>query len=304
VEPESLAPELEEALDRIADLVAGFEAESDEALQTRVFELLRSIDLIHRAGLHRLDELLKVAGLQARAVDDPEVKLLFDLYDLGEGGDRQRAEAVVATVSPYIESHGGQLSVVEAEAGVVTVQLSGACSGCQGSSATLRHVVEGALRDGLSDFVRMEVVEAAPGHEHGGGHDHGGGQGAPAGLPDGFIPLSSLRPVKPRLTWHPVFAASAVPSDSLRAVEVEGDAILVVNVDGEHYAYRDLCPGSPFSLASARVEEGILVCPWHACRFDLRGGRRLVGDGPGLAVVPIAVEGGEVRIGVLATAAA
>ncbi len=297
MEPDSLPPELDAAVDRIAELVAGFEAETDEDLQARVFDLLRSIDIVHRAGLHRLDELLKVAGLQARAIDDPEVKLLFDLYDLGEGGERQRAEAVLATVAPYIESHGGKLSVVEAEAGVVRVQLSGACSSCQGSTATLRHVVEGALRDGLSDFVRMEVVEATS-------HDHGAGHGAPAGLPAGFIHLERLRPAKPSLIWYPVFAAAALQIGGLRSVEVEGEAVLVANVAGEHYAYRDVCPGSPLGLASARVEDGILVCPWHDCRFDLRGGRRIVGEGPGLAVVPIAVDGGEVRIGVLTRVAA
>jgi len=297
VEADPLPLEVDDAVDRIADLVAGFEAETDEALQARVFDLLRSIDLVHRIGLRRLDELLKAAGLQARAVDDPEVKLLFDLYDLGEGGERQRAEAVLASVAPYIESHGGRLSVMEADAGVVRVQLSGACSGCQGSSATLRHVVEGALRDGLSDFVRMEVVESA-------GLDHGAGNEGPAGRPTGFIPLDSLRPNKPRLIWHPVFAAATVPPGALRAVEVDGDAVLVANLGGEHYAYRDVCPGSPFSLASARVDGGTLICPWHDCRFDLRGGRRIIGEGPGLTIVPIAVEDGEVRIGVLATVAA
>ena len=298
MEPEPLPPGIDDAVDRIADLVAGFEAETDEDLQARVFDLLRSIDLIHRAGLRRVDELLKAAGLQARALDDPEIKLLYDIYDLGEGGEQQRAEAVLASVSPYIESHGGRLSVVEAEAGVIRVQLTGACSSCQGSTATLRHVVEGALRDGLPGFVRMEVVEAPAAHDHGGGHAD------QPGLPAGFIPIESLRPVAPRLTWHPVFDAMAVAPGGLRSVTVEGVAVLVANVGGEHYAYRDVCPGSPLGLAAARVEEAVLICPWHDCRFDLRGGRRVAGEGPGLAVVPISVADGEVRIGVLARAAA
>lgn len=297
MEPDPLAPGIEDALERIADLVAGFEAEEDEALQARVFDMLRSIDLVHRAGLLRVDELLKAAGLQARALDDPEIKLLYDMYEMGEGGERQRAEAVLASVSPYVESHGGRLSVVAAEAGVIRVQLAGACSSCQGSTATLRHVVEGALRDGLTGFVRMEVEEAAASHDH-------GGHGPASGLPPGFVPLESLRPVAPRLTWHPVFAAESVPPGGLRSVMVDSVAVLVANVAGEHYAYRDICPGSPLSLEAARVDDTTLICPWHGCRFDLRGGRRLVGDGPGLAVVPISVADGEVRIGVMARVAA
>ena len=287
---------LVEELDRLNDLIAGFEAETDTALQARVFGLLQAIDHVHRAGLRRLDELLKVAGLQARAVDDPEVKLLFDLYDLGEGGEQQRAEAVLATVAPYIESHGGSLMVVEAKAGVVSVRLSGACSGCQGSSATLQHVVEGALRDGLSDFVRMEVVE----DPHG---DHAHDNGPPA--PPGFITVERLRPPKrPVLVWQPVFVATELLPGSVRSIEVDGNPVLVANIDGDFYAYRDGCPGTPLTLGSAPVEDGVLVCPWHGCRFDLRGGRPLAGEGPGLPVMPIAVKDGNVHIGSLGAVAA
>ena len=300
---DDLPPELAAELDRLQELIAGFEAETDEALQARVFGLLQSIDHIHRAGLRRLGELLKVAGLQARAIDDPEVKLLFDLYDLGEGGEKQRAEAVLATVTPYIESHGGKLSVLDAVDGIVTLELSGACSGCQGSSATLRHLVEGALRDGLPDLIRMEVVEAAAGGHEAGGHDHG--HGALPAAPPGFIPLESLRPRRPGLTWQPVLRAVDVSLGTVRVVTLDGARILVANVEGEHYAYQDGCPGSPLTLAEASVEGTTLGCPWHACRFDLRGGRRLDGgDGPGLVVVPIAVVDGEIRIGTLAPVAA
>jgi nitrite reductase/ring-hydroxylating ferredoxin subunit len=41
-----------------------------------------------------------------------------------------------------------------------------------------------------------------------------------------------------------------------------------------------------------------LRCSWHGCRYDVRTGHRLDG-GPGrLAVLPVAVENGEVRVAV------
>ncbi|HET7703307.1 MAG TPA: NifU family protein [Candidatus Limnocylindrales bacterium] len=309
MEPDALPAELEDILDRLQALVAGFEEEPDGAVQARVFELLRAVDILHRAGLRRIDELLRAAGLQARALDDPEVKLLFDLYDLGEGGDIQRVEAVLTGVAPYVESHGGRLSVIDAAGGVVTVSLSGACSSCPGSTSTLRHVVEAALRDGLPDFVRMEVVETpdASGGGHGHVHGQGAGAGAEAGVaPAGFIPLESLRPpARPALEWRRVFDAVELEPGRLRVVEVSADGpILVANVDGEFHAYRDGCPGSPLTLGGATIEGNVLVCPWHACRFDLRGGRRISAEGPSLVVVPIAVQAGEVRIGSLVGAAA
>ncbi len=82
------------------------------------------------------------------------------------------------------------------------------------------------------------------------------------------------------------------------AVMVDGEPVLVASVQaGEAHAYRNACPGTPLPLEGGRVEDGVLVCSWHGCRFDLRGGRRVDADGPGLGVLPIAVEGGKVRIG-------
>lgn len=285
MEPEvenELPAELTVALDRLDDLVAAFEQHPDEIVQAHAFELLRCVDAVHRAGLQRIADLLRIAGLERRAVEDPEVRLLFDLYDLGEGGASARADAVLQSVRPYIESHGGRLEIVEAEAGVVTVRLSGACQGCSGSAATLRHVVEQALREGLPDFVRMEVVGAVP---------------EPAA---GFVPRGSLLlPRRPRLTWHDAVRADEVPVGGTRAVTVAKERVLIMNLAGEMYAYRNACPGTPLPLDDARVTDGAIECPWHGCRFDVRGGRRLDADGPGLGVVPIAVEGNIVRIGVL-----
>ena len=285
VEPETeggLPPELTLNLDRLDDLVAAFEQHPDEIVQAHAFELLRCVDAVHRPGLRRIADLLRIAGLEHRAIEDPEVRLLFDLYDLGEGGEKARADDVLQSVRPYIESHGGRLEVVGAESGVVTIRLSGACHGCSGSAATLRHVVEQALREGLSDFARMEVVEAIP---------------EPAA---GFVPRGNLLlPRRPRLVWYDALRADAVPDGGTCAVVVAGERVLVTSLAGEMYAYRNACPGTPLPLDAAPITNGAIECPWHGCRFDVRGGRRLDADGPGLGVVPISVEGGMVRIGVL-----
>jgi nitrite reductase/ring-hydroxylating ferredoxin subunit/Fe-S cluster biogenesis protein NfuA len=277
-----LAPDLAAALERLDELVAAFETHPDPAVQAAASEMLRCVDATHRAGLGRLVELVRDAGMERRLVEEPAVRLLVDLYDLAEGGEQGRADAVLDSVRPYVESHGGRLEVVAARDGVVTVRLSGACHGCSGSAATLRHVVEGTLRDAMPGFVRMEVV--AP----------------PA--PSNFIPLTAIQE-RPRLRWHETIGADEVPPDGVRGLEVEGERVLVASVAGELYAYRNACPGTPFPLDAGLVEDGALICPFHGCRFDLRGGRRLDAPGPGLGVVPVAVEAGRVRIGVLSSAA-
>lgn len=287
MDPEDGLPsEVAAAMERLDHAVKRFEEYPEPAVKDLVVDLLRCVDIIHRAGLRRLDDLLKVAGLQQRAVEDPEVRLLFDLYDLGEGGDRQRADAVLAEARPYIESHGGQLELVDAEAGVVTVRLHGACQDCRGSSATVHHLVEQTLRDGMPGFVRLDVVEPEPGPVQS----------------SSFVPLAQLvAPPSPRLAWHAVLRTDELPSGTVCGVTVTSEPVLVANVDGEFYAYRNACPGTPFPLDQGYVEAGTLRCPWHGCRFNLRGGRRVEVDGAGLGVVPVAVQDGDVRIGFFET---
>ncbi len=184
-------------------------------------------------------------------------------------------------VRPYIESLGGQLEVLDSSAGVVTVRLSGACAGCQGSTATLRHVVEEALRAELDDFVRLEVVD-------------------PPRPTSKLIPLESIQVVaSPRLAWRRVLARDELDEGGVRGIDVEGRGVLLANVGGEIYAYRSACPQAPLPLHGAQAEDGVLICPWHGCRFSLRGGRRLDREGPGLDVMPVTVADGDVRIGLL-----
>ena len=82
------------------------------------------------------------------------------------------------------------------------------------------------------------------------------------------------------------------------SVEVQGVRMILVRVEGEIFAYRDACPGTPFPLQAGKVEGRQLRCPYHGCLFDLRGGRRLNASGAGLGVVPVRVEGGQVRIAI------
>jgi hypothetical protein len=112
------------AVERLDRLVKRFEEHPDPVVKDLVFELLSAVDAVHRIGLRRLNELLKVAGLQHRATDDPEVRLLFDLYDLGEGGDEARCAAVVESVKPGLDARGVQIELVASTATTIRVRLT------------------------------------------------------------------------------------------------------------------------------------------------------------------------------------
>ena len=78
---------------------------------------------------------------------DPETDLTDD-----ERAERlSQLQGVIDLMRPAVQQDGGDLILVRAdvEAGVVEVQLQGACSSCAVSSATLSEGVERILRERL-----------------------------------------------------------------------------------------------------------------------------------------------------------
>lgn len=70
---------------------------------------------------------------------------------------------------------------------------------------------------------------------------------------------------------------------SLR-VELGGQPVRLVALDGELVAHSAVCPHLLGPLDEGELEEGCVRCPWHGYRFDLRGGRSA--DGRGLRLGP------------------
>ena len=79
---EPLPDELRALITRLDDLVRHFEEYPDPLVRGPAIELLQLVDSLHRAGLRRIADLLRAAGLERRALDDAEVRLLYELYEL------------------------------------------------------------------------------------------------------------------------------------------------------------------------------------------------------------------------------
>ena len=98
---------------------------------------------------------------QNRGVAEPETTALSD----AERADRlAKLQGIMDLMRPAVQADGGDLVLVRAdvEAGVVEVQLQGACSSCAISSTTLQGGVERILRGRLDwvTEVRGDVDES------------------------------------------------------------------------------------------------------------------------------------------------
>jgi Fe-S cluster biogenesis protein NfuA/nitrite reductase/ring-hydroxylating ferredoxin subunit len=253
--------EFDEAIVELEALVEQLEREGDE----RSLRLLQLVDAIHRPALERI---------AAGEADDPMAQALLAMYGLAPLDERVLVEEALDEVRPYIHSHGGAVELLDVDDGAVHVRLTGSCQGCAASALTLRRGIETRLRERVPGF--REVVAHEP--------------EGPA-----LLQIEDLR--------RPVFAdASAlddVPPGQVCRVVVDDVPVLLANVGGEVYAFRDGCPVDGMTLEGARLSDAVLVCPWHNCAYDARTGKRVDReDGAGLTVVPVALRDGVVRAAV------
>lgn len=278
-ETSELPAEFQHLLEWIGAGLQRMEDIEDEKTREEVFALLEGIDVLHRQALERL---LEVGGekLTGRVSQDPMVRTLLEMYDLPEADERTQVERALEDVYPYFQSHGGKLEVLGVEGGRVRVRLSGSCEGCPGTATTLSRVVEEALREGFPGFSELVAEEPPP----------------PPPRND-FVQLGRRPMRRPR--WVSVGRIEDLEPGEMRAVHPEGMALLLTRIGEEVYACRDGCPsGSALTLNLGRLEGSTLVCPWHGCRYDVRTGKREDDAEGKLAVLPVALRDGEIKIAV------
>ncbi|MEZ5408296.1 MAG: Rieske (2Fe-2S) protein [Acidimicrobiales bacterium] len=120
-----------------------------------------------------------------------------------------------------------------------------------------------------------------------------------------FIPLSSLGRRAPARTerpdpaagWVPGPARAEVPVGTMLRFDVVAGAtavpssFLVTNVAGRPAAFRNACVHQGRPLDGGRLDNGVLVCPWHGFRYDAAAGECLSSPGSRLDAVACAVHG-------------
>jgi 3-phenylpropionate/trans-cinnamate dioxygenase ferredoxin component len=90
---------------------------------------------------------------------------------------------------------------------------------------------------------------------------------------------------------------SDVAPGAVRAFVVDGQDVAVANVDGQFYAFADVCTHDGGPLAEGELDGCAIECPRHGARFDIATGQVLSMP----AVVPIPVydlktDGDEIKV--------
>ena len=72
---------------------------------------------------------------------------------------KQEVEKALEAARVELAKHGGNVELLAVnDQGVVLVRLTGACSGCKHAGATLKNVVEKALKEKIPSILRVEAI--------------------------------------------------------------------------------------------------------------------------------------------------
>ena len=71
---------------------------------------------------------------------------------------KERVEAVLARVRPFLQADRGDIELVEIMGNSAGVKLTGMCAGCPSAHMTLYLGVETALREEIPDFETLRVM--------------------------------------------------------------------------------------------------------------------------------------------------
>jgi toluene monooxygenase system ferredoxin subunit len=85
-------------------------------------------------------------------------------------------------------------------------------------------------------------------------------------------------------------------SGEMLSLDVDGNSVLLVNVDDHVYAYLDACPHQKSRLSEGTLIGKTLRCARHHWEFDVCTGRGINPQSACLKVFPVSIERGDILL--------
>jgi Fe-S cluster biogenesis protein NfuA/nitrite reductase/ring-hydroxylating ferredoxin subunit len=262
-------PSEEALVGRVTALTEELGALPDPRARDLGEELAAAVVQLYGAGIERLVAAVDDAELARLAREDGLVASLLLIHGLHPVPLRARVQAALDGVRPYMDSHGGDVELLDVTDGVARLRLSGSCKGCSASQATLELAIEGALEEAAPDLLGLDV------------------EGVVAPPPRPSDALSG------DVAWVELDGVAGLERGAVAAT----DGLLVANVAGTLLAYQDACAACGGALTAGALVGGQLTCASCGTTFDLpRAGRSVGDEALQLSPVPLLRNGGPVRV--------
>lgn len=267
---------------RVDESTAALDDLAPEARDAAI-DLKDAVEAFHRPALVEIVQALKADArgkeLLFELVDVPAVRAVFALQGIIKADPTTRAMQALESVRPYLQSHGGDVELLDVTGSVATVRLLGSCNGCSMSAVTLRDGVTDALVERVDEIETVEVAEDEPS--------------------EAFIPLASVgRRTAEQKGWVPGPTVAEVEPGRMRRFDVTVDGLdesfVVTNVKNRFAAFRNACVHQGLTLDGGMLDDGLVVCPWHGFRFDASTGECVTAPGAQLEQIPLRIDDGTI----------
>ncbi len=98
--------------------------------------------------------------------------------------------------------------------------------------------------------------------------------------------------------FRTVAKASDVAAGEMKLVDVDGEEVVIANVNGEYFAFSNTCTHVGGPLSDGELKGDIVTCPWHFTPFNVKTGEAQEGgvtDDP-VPIYEVHLEGGDIQI--------
>ena len=98
------------------------------------------------------------------------------------------------------------------------------------------------------------------------------------------------------MAFYPIERLHRLYDGYQRAITLAGHSLLLVQVDGQVHALRNICPHMDAPLTYATIKNGILRCPLHGIEFRIQDGCALRSPVGSIQKFRVAYEGDQVGV--------
>jgi Fe-S cluster biogenesis protein NfuA len=142
-------------------LVACIRNATDPQTRDAALNLVETLMTFHAAAINRMMEITSEADDTGwRIIDefgrDELVSHLLLLHGLHPVDLEMRVQEGLAKVRPYLQSHGGNVELLEVAGNAVRLRLIGSCHGCPSSAVTLKTAIEKAIYEHAPDVNSVQ----------------------------------------------------------------------------------------------------------------------------------------------------
>jgi len=89
-----------------------------------------------------------------------------------------------------------------------------------------------------------------------------------------------------------------IPPGQSRIFEVNGNQVAVVNLNGNFFAFQNVCPHRGGPVGEGEIEGNEITCPWHGWRVDITTCINTSNPAAKLKKYDLKVENGEIKVSV------